>query len=65
MKSMIVEVPQEDGPWGARGIGEHSMVATVPAIANAIYDAVGIRLEGPPFTAEKVYLAMLEAGIVK
>jgi carbon-monoxide dehydrogenase large subunit len=65
MKSIIVEVPQEDGPWGARGIGEHSMVATAPAIANAIYDAVGIRLEGPPFTAEKVYLAMLDAGIVK
>lgn len=65
MKSIIVEVPQEDGPWGARGIGEHSMVATLPAIANAIYDAVGIRLDGPPFTAEKVYLAMLDAGIVK
>jgi CO/xanthine dehydrogenase Mo-binding subunit len=65
LQSFIVEVPQEDGPWGARGIGEHSMVPTIPAIANAIYDAVGIRLEGPPFTAEKVYLAMLDAGIVK
>jgi CO/xanthine dehydrogenase Mo-binding subunit len=41
------------------------MVPTIPAIANAICDAVGIRLEGPPFTAEKVYMAMLEAGIVK
>lgn len=65
MKSIIVEVPQEDGPWGARGIGEHSMVPTVPAIANAIYDAIGLRFDGPPFTAEKVYLAMLDAGIVK
>jgi carbon-monoxide dehydrogenase large subunit len=65
MQSIIVEVPQDDGPWGARGIGEHSMVPTIPAIANAIYDAVGIRLDGPPFTAEKVYLAMLDAGIVK
>ena len=65
MKSIIVEVPQEDGPWGARGIGEHSMVATLPAIANAIYDAIGIRFDGPPFTSEKVYLAMLDAGIVK
>ena len=41
------------------------MVPTVPAIANAIYDAVGVRLEGPPFTSEKVYFAMLEAGIIK
>jgi len=65
VQSIIVEVPQEDGPWGARGIGEHSMVPTIPAIANAIYDAIGVRFEGPPFTAEKVYLAMLDAGIVK
>jgi len=65
LQAYIVEVAQDDGPWGARGIGEHSMVPTIPAIANAIYDAVGIRLEGPPFTAEKVYLAMLDAGIVK
>jgi CO/xanthine dehydrogenase Mo-binding subunit len=63
-ESIIVEVPQDDGPWGARGIGEHSMVPTVAAIANAIYDAVGIRLPGPPFTAEKVYLAMQDAGLV-
>jgi carbon-monoxide dehydrogenase large subunit len=65
LQSIIVEVPQNDGPWGARGIGEHSMVPTLPAIANAIYDAVGIRLDGPPFTSEKVYLAMLDAGIIK
>jgi CO/xanthine dehydrogenase Mo-binding subunit len=65
LQAYIVEQAQDDGPWGARGIGEHSMVPTIPAIANALYDAVGIRLEGPPFTAEKVYLAMLEAGIVK
>ena len=64
IESLIVEVPQDDGPWGARGVGEHSMVPTAPAIANAIYDAVGIRLGGPPFTAEKVFLAMLEAGIL-
>ncbi len=65
LQAYIVEVPQDDGPWGARGIGEHSMVPTIPAIANAIYDAVGIRLEGPPFTAEKVYLAMQDAGLIE
>jgi carbon-monoxide dehydrogenase large subunit len=63
--AVIVEVPQDDGPWGARGIGEHSMVPTIPAIANAIYDAVGVRPGSPPFTSERVYLAMLEAGIVE
>jgi len=65
VESIIVEVAQDDGPWGARGIGEHSMVPTIPAIANAIYDAIGIRFEGPPFTAEKIFLAMLDAGIVR
>jgi len=65
IKTHIIEVPQDDGPWGARGIGEHAMVPTIPAIANAIYDAVGVRMDGPPFTSEKVYLAMLASGIIK
>jgi len=64
IQAIIVEEAQDDGPWGARGIGEHAMVPTIPAIANAIYDAVGVRLEGPPFTSERVYLAMLAAGVV-
>ena len=58
MECFIVEVPQNDGPFGARGVGEHPMVPTIASIANAIYDAVGVRLKGPPFTAEKIYLAM-------
>jgi carbon-monoxide dehydrogenase large subunit len=61
---IIVEVPQEDGPYGARGIGEHPMIPTIAALSNAIYDAVGIRLEGPPYSAEKIYLAMQKAGLV-
>jgi carbon-monoxide dehydrogenase large subunit len=65
IQTIIVEVPQDDGPWGARGVGEHPMVPTIPAIANAIYDAIGIRVGSPPFTAEKVYLAMQEAGLVE
>lgn len=64
IESIIVEVPQADGPWGARGVGEHPMIPTIAALGNAIYDAVGVRLEGPPFSAEKVYLAMLDAGVV-
>jgi carbon-monoxide dehydrogenase large subunit len=64
VETFIVEVPQDDGPWGARGIGEHAMVPTIPAIANAVYDAIGQRFDAPPFTAEKVYLALVEAGSV-
>jgi carbon-monoxide dehydrogenase large subunit len=65
VETFIVEEAQDDGPWGARGIGEHSMVPTIPAVANAIYNAVGLRFESPPYTAEKVYLAMVDAGIVE
>jgi len=64
IEAIIVEVPQEDGPWGARGIGEHAMVPTIPAVANAIYDAIGIRPGAPPYTSEKIYLAMQDAGLV-
>jgi carbon-monoxide dehydrogenase large subunit len=64
LETIIIEVPQDDGPWGARGIGEHAMVPTIPAIANAIYDAIGIRPGDPPFSSERVYLAMVDAGIV-
>ncbi len=65
IETIIVEEAQDDGPWGARGIGEHSMVPTMPAVANAIYNAIGIRMEAPPYTSEKVYLAMVDAGLVR
>jgi carbon-monoxide dehydrogenase large subunit len=55
-----VETPIDDGPWGARGVGEHVMVQTAPAIANALYDAVGIRFSDLPLSADKIYLAMEE-----
>lgn len=65
IEAIIVECAQDDGPYGARGIGEHALVPTVPAIANAIYDAIGVRVGAPPFSSERVFLAMLDAGIVE
>ncbi len=56
----IVETPLEDGPWGARGVGEHVMVQTAPAIANAINDALGIRFNDLPLSAEKIFLRLQE-----
>ena len=56
----FVETPLEDGPWGARGVGEHVMVQTAPAIANAINDARGIRFSNLPLSAEKIFLALQE-----
>lgn len=53
---IIIEVPQPDGPFGARGVGEHTMLPAAPMVANAIEDALGIRLKSMPLTAEKVAL---------
>jgi CO/xanthine dehydrogenase Mo-binding subunit len=55
---IFVEVEQPDGPFGARGIGEHPMIPVAPMIANAIFDATGIRIKTLPITAEKIFLAM-------
>ncbi len=59
---IIIEVPQPDGPFGARGVGEHTMIAAAPVIADAVADAVGVRITDMPITAERVALAILEAG---
>ena len=55
---ILVEVPQPEGPFGARGIGEQTMIPMAPMIANAVADAVGVRIRSMPITAEKVALAM-------
>lgn len=56
---IIVEVPQPDGPFGARGVGEHTMIPVAPSVANAIEDALGIRIKSLPLTAEKIAMAIL------
>jgi len=55
---IIVEVPDPTGPYGAKGAGEMTTLPTAPAVLNAIYDAVGVRLVQLPATAERVWLAM-------
>ena len=57
-KSAIIETPHREGPWGAKGVGEGTMVCSAPAIANAIYDAIGIRFHDIPITPEKVLKAL-------
>ncbi len=57
---IIIEVPQPDGPFGARGIAEHTMIPAASIIANAVEDALGIRIKSMPITAEKVALSILK-----
>jgi CO/xanthine dehydrogenase Mo-binding subunit len=57
----LVEIPHEHGPYGAKGIGETGMFSVSPAIANALYDAVGVRIMELPLTPERVLRAIREA----
>ena len=55
---IFVEKEDASGPFGAKGLGEHPLVAVAPAIANAIFDAVGARLRDLPFSPEKILAAL-------
>jgi CO/xanthine dehydrogenase Mo-binding subunit len=58
IEPVIVETLDADGPFGAKGIGEPGCVPSAPAIANAIYDAIGIRIKDLPITPEKIRAAI-------
>ncbi len=58
VEPIIVESIDPEGPFGAKECSEGSLAATIPAIANAIYDAVGVRLHESPFTPERVLSAL-------
>lgn len=57
---MIVEANDPTGPFGAKGVGETGLVPTAGAIANAVYNATGIRFFEIPLTEEKVFRALQE-----
>ncbi len=60
VRPIVVQVPHADGPFGAKGAGETGALTVAPAIANAIADAVGVRIRDLPITPEKVLRALVE-----
>lgn len=58
IRTIFVEEDEKTGPYGAKGLGEPVMIPTAPAILNAIYDAVGVRIYDLPATCDKVLLAI-------
>ncbi|MFO0637164.1 MAG: xanthine dehydrogenase family protein molybdopterin-binding subunit [Nannocystaceae bacterium] len=60
LHSLIVEAPDPQGPYGAKEAGEGPLHPSIPAIANAIYDAVGIRMDTLPFSPPKVLRALAQ-----
>jgi CO/xanthine dehydrogenase Mo-binding subunit len=55
METIILEIPSEHGPFGARGVGEPPVVPTAAAVANAIAHAAGIRCTDLPMTPVRVF----------
>ncbi len=58
IESIIVECAHREGPHGAKGMGETTNVPLPPALANAIFDAVGVRIHDLPITPEKILFAL-------
>jgi len=63
LEVILVESYEPTGPMGAKSIGEVGINGPIPTIANAIYDAVGVRLRETPFTPERVLAAMREVTV--
>ncbi|HLA43399.1 MAG TPA: molybdopterin cofactor-binding domain-containing protein [Aggregatilineales bacterium] len=60
MESVVLEYPSLTGPFGVKGVGEMTANSPIPAIVNAIYSAVGVRITNLPVTPEKVLRALEE-----
>ena len=54
----VVEEPDRNGPFGAKEVGQGPLLPIMPALANAVYDAVGVRVDEVPVTAPKVLKAL-------
>ena len=65
VESILIEDPSPIGPFGAKGIGEQAVIPTAPAILNAIYHAVGVRIRRVPATPDRVRAAILAFDGVK
>ena len=56
----LVEEPDPKGPFGAKEVGQGPLLPIMPAVANAVYDAVGVRIDEVPITPEKIVKALAE-----
>src|SRR6059036_4183588 len=56
----LIEDPDANGPFGAKEVGQGPLLPVMPAVANAVYDAVGVRIDEVPITPEKIMKALAE-----
>ncbi|THH38130.1 2Fe-2S iron-sulfur cluster binding domain-containing protein [Aliishimia ponticola] len=62
IETRIIEEPDAHGPYGAKGLGEHALIPTAPAILNAIADATGVRMTELPVTPARLRAKLRQAG---
>jgi 4-hydroxybenzoyl-CoA reductase subunit alpha len=60
VKTYLIEDPDPNGPFGAKEVGQGPLLPVPPAVANAVYDAVGVRIDEVPITPEKIMKALKE-----
>jgi xanthine dehydrogenase molybdenum-binding subunit len=60
LKSLLIETDDPVGPFGAKAVGETSVAPVTAAIANAVYDAIGVRIRSLPLTSERILKAVEE-----
>ncbi len=63
IRVIVLETPVPSGPYGAKGIGEFTMNSAAPAIASAVYDAIGVQIKKLPITPARVLEALGKGGI--
>jgi CO/xanthine dehydrogenase Mo-binding subunit len=61
IETLLVEIPDQEGPYGAKEAGQGPLNPVIPAIANAVYAAVGVRIDETPITPDKVLKALKQA----
>jgi xanthine dehydrogenase molybdenum-binding subunit len=59
---IIVEHPTKEGPYGAKGVGELVSIPTPAAIANAIFNAIGLRIDSLPIDQEEIWQFIQDRG---
>src|SRR5262249_10292085 len=58
METILVETDDPEGPYGAKEAGQGPLLPVVPAVANAVYDAIGVRIHEIPITPDKILRAL-------
>ena len=58
IETILIEIPDREGPYGAKEAGQGPLNPVIPAIANAVFDAVGVRIDETPITSDKILKAL-------